>query len=192
MALSDDLSLSSYGIVKESTIGLVLRLRGGDRVSGHATVLHSWSGNMNVRLHVSKCNITSFTKPVQHLKFNGLELIRGRVVNIVRTSLDSEWCYGHALDGTKQGLVPCNYVRTNEGSNIKCEISLSINALLYLNIFYLPSEENNQHQKWKFFRHALIRSILSCTCIDTPFSSGGSHSSPGYSLQARTPTKSRN
>ena len=122
MLLSDDRSLSSYGVVNGSTIANILRLRGGDLVSGHATVLHSWSGNMNVRFHVSKCNI-SFTKPVQHLKFNGLELIRGSVVNIVKTDRGSEWCYGRALDGTKQGLVPCNYVRTNEGHNIKCEIS---------------------------------------------------------------------
>ena len=122
VTLSDDLSLSFYGIVKESTVQVVLRLRGGGGGSGHATVLYSWSGNMNVRIHVSKRNI-SFTKPVQHQKIEGLELIRGGVVDIVgMTGPDSEWYQGCALDGTKKGLIPRNYVCTNEGRIIKCEV----------------------------------------------------------------------
>ena len=151
---------------------------------------------MNVRFHVSKCNI-SFTKPVQHRKFEGLELIRGGVVQIIMSERYPGWCYGRKLDGTKKGLFPRNYVRTNRGPDdqehiIKCEFSLSIDALLCLYIIYLPSEVHNQHQKRKYFRNALIPFILSCTCLDIPFSLGGSHPSPVYAQQACTPTKSRN
>ena len=195
VTLSDDLSLSFYGIVKESTVQVVLRLRGGGGGSGHATVLYSWSGNMNVRIHVSKRNI-SFTKPVQYRKIRGLKLIRGGEVRIIDEPYPG-WCYGRKLDGTDIGLFPRNYVRTNRGRNnqghtIKCEFSLPIDALLCLNIIYLLSEVHNQHQKRKYFRNALIPFILSCTCLDIPFSLGGSHPSPVYAQQACTPTKSRN
>ena len=63
-------------------------------------------------------------RAVQHQEIEGLELIRGRVVNIVGlTGPHSEWYRGRALDGGKEGLLPCNFVRTNEEPSIKCEIS---------------------------------------------------------------------
>ena len=170
-------------------------MRGGADELGYATVLHSWSGNMNVRFHVFKCN-KSFTKPVQHQKIKGLELIRGGVVLIMDERYPG-WYYGRVLDGTKEGLLPHNYVcinrgRNNQGRIIKCEFSLSIDALLCLNIIYLPSEVQNRHKKQKQFRNAFIHFILSCACIDTLLSPGGPDSSPVYAQQPRTPTKSRN
>jgi hypothetical protein len=54
-------SLSSYGIRKGSTIYVALRMRGGgDQPMAYAVVLHSWSGNMGVRFHISECNKSLF------------------------------------------------------------------------------------------------------------------------------------